>query len=984
VQPFTGTSDTLRLIEAWPADAPLPGAAAANPAHDTIWIYDFKQTPGYRVRVTGIEPESDLKGAKVSVVPEPPEFWNYVLTGEYVPPVNNNPGLTRPVASGLAVTEQQVVQGDTVFTELTVTFEVSGPVGNVVVLAAGSDGVLAEVAQTSTRTATWRISQADQYTVVVRPFSPGGQVGVSASVTYVTAGADVPPLLVDYFEVDELPGGVRMYTWGFLSETIQSPDFAGVEVRHMAGQVAEPDWEAMTPIGEGGYHTVPFEAVVPKAGAWTFACRSRNTSGELSTGMRVVTKSLGQNLGEQLQETWEEAERANQRLGQEIIDRLAGDLEAINEATAKAREYTDAQVAALNGILEDIVGADEWTAEGNYPQGDFVQYGGTLFRALQPSTGVQPGTDPAIWQEIGDYTSVGDALAASIRMGTQNATDISAQAGRIDAVVVKLPSDGGQAASSGQVATQVNALAEADRVLAERVDTTNAELAGKASNARVNSVEQASVSRDDALADQISTTNAALDAKASTDTVQQLESKVSAQEGKLEATSQAVTQVRASLAGGANMLKDGGFSRGFTYWSQPFGSAIYYEPKYGNYLAVNPIAGGVASEQVVRTEAGIYVFSAEVFRNSGTGNVRVEVGAYSAQGFIGSASALSDPTKLRQWQQVFAAINAPVGTTYLVCRLIFEATDVINSVRRGKLELGLTPTLWTDDTAVDITASATQALAVRATQLENGQSVLMAQYNVVLDVNGRIVGQRAVNDGRVGRWDFVADIFSITDPNNTGSTTFEQGRWITRSGGFMLAHGKPFGTTGDLMMWLGIGSDPAAASKANALFWIDNRGNGYFGGSLRAGAINSGGQYNLNESNWNSATFMSATHKGSLGRPKTVMRWARLSSGIISGGNSPQPARTGILRLRLWRGPTLLSEQNITATSQNVYTADDNTTRTYTTWEWPQLSLTDTSSEAGDIPYRMQIEVVGGNYYGTPGQAIGVEANLAVLSIVES
>jgi hypothetical protein len=41
----------------------FPGEGIGNPAHDTLWCYDFKATPGYRVRVTGIDPESDLKGA---------------------------------------------------------------------------------------------------------------------------------------------------------------------------------------------------------------------------------------------------------------------------------------------------------------------------------------------------------------------------------------------------------------------------------------------------------------------------------------------------------------------------------------------------------------------------------------------------------------------------------------------------------------------------------------------------------------------------------------------------------------------------------------------------------------------------------------------------------------------------------------------------------------------------------------------------------
>ncbi len=118
VQAFSGTSKTLRLVEGWPSDAALPGDTTTNPAWDTIWIYDFKQTPGYRVRVTGIQPESDLKGAAVSVVAEGPEFWHYVKTGEYIPAPNQSLLQTRPVASDLVVTERQVVQGDTVFTEL--------------------------------------------------------------------------------------------------------------------------------------------------------------------------------------------------------------------------------------------------------------------------------------------------------------------------------------------------------------------------------------------------------------------------------------------------------------------------------------------------------------------------------------------------------------------------------------------------------------------------------------------------------------------------------------------------------------------------------------------------------------------------------------------------------------------------------------------------------------------------------------------------
>ncbi len=357
VKPFTGESDTIELLDAWPTDAAVPGATPNNPAHDTLWIYDFKQTPGLRVRVVSVEPESDLKGASVRVVQEGVEFWNYVLTGDYVPSPGGSLLQTRPVASNLRVTEQQVVQGNTTFTELTATFDVSGPVGNVVVRAAIDGQELEEVAQTQTRMATWRIPSAGAYNIVVRPFSPDGEPGVAVSVAYVTAGAELPPKLVDLFDVEQRSGGVRIYTWGWLAETIQSPDFAGVEIRYTAGSVSSPVWEDMTPVGDTGYHTAPFEVVVPEAGTWTFSCRSRNTNGVLSTNARTVTRTLTANLGEQIGDITEEQAAQQQKIDQEIVDRVQGDLEnaaaVADEAAARAVAIATEQTARANAIIAE-------------------------------------------------------------------------------------------------------------------------------------------------------------------------------------------------------------------------------------------------------------------------------------------------------------------------------------------------------------------------------------------------------------------------------------------------------------------------------------------------------------------------------------------------------------------------------------------------------------------------------------------------------
>ncbi|TAA18190.1 hypothetical protein EA658_13645, partial [Pseudoxanthomonas winnipegensis] len=355
VRSFGAQSRDIELAEPWPGDAALPGVG--NEAHDYIWIYDFKQTPGYRVRVTSIEPQSDLKGASIRVVPESDEFWDYVIDGTYRKPDNQSLLQTKPTASHLVVTESLVVQGDTVFTELVATFDVSGPVG-VTRAYCDTDGnaELELVAETTGRTARWRIPGAGTYPITVRPYNLDGEAGTAVSLIYTTQGADAAPVLVDTFTIEELSGGVRRYSWGYSDDTIQSADFAGVEIRYTAGSVTAPAWETMTPLGDTGYHAAAFEAVLPASGTWTFACRSRNTSGTLSPDARIVTQTLGANLGEQLGAIGDEAAEANQKATQEIIDRFNADAAAIaqaaQDATNKANAARDAAIAHA-----DVIGA---------------------------------------------------------------------------------------------------------------------------------------------------------------------------------------------------------------------------------------------------------------------------------------------------------------------------------------------------------------------------------------------------------------------------------------------------------------------------------------------------------------------------------------------------------------------------------------------------------------------------------------------------
>lgn len=306
VQPFAGESDVLTLVGSWPAELDFPGVGIDNPAHDTLWCYDFKATPGYRVRVVSIEPEADLKGARVSCVPEGPEFWDYVLNGSYTPAPSQSslPQLGRPSVSNLRVSEQVNVQGDTEWYELHAVWDATGDYDHAQVWAArdGSEALRLVDGNARGSRSTFRIDGAGEWLVEVRPFTPAGLVGQSAMVLYITTMTQRPPRNVDDFVVQEVAGGLRRFAWQYVGD--RPPAFAGVQIRYLPGDVplSTAGWDAMAPLGDADdVYRAQFEATRPEAGQWTFGIRAIDTAGQLSPGVLRFVASLGDSF-EQVQQ----------------------------------------------------------------------------------------------------------------------------------------------------------------------------------------------------------------------------------------------------------------------------------------------------------------------------------------------------------------------------------------------------------------------------------------------------------------------------------------------------------------------------------------------------------------------------------------------------------------------------------------------------------------------------------------------------------
>ncbi|MCC4588770.1 hypothetical protein LL962_16955 [Xanthomonas sp. NCPPB 1067] len=737
VRSFTEATDTIQLVEEWPDDAPLPGEGYAdamvqggwqdNPAHDTVWIYDFKSTPGLRVRVVAIEPESDLKGASISVVPESPEFWAYVKTGQYIPPESGSSLATRPIVSNLAISEDQVTTGDVTATDLVATFDISGPFDHAVVYASASDGngELVEVAQTRTRTARWRIPRAGTYTINVRPFGPEGQMGVGASLIYTTIGADAPPVNYDLFDVEEISGGIRRYTWGFWNDTIQSANLAGAEIRYTAAPeqgAPVPAWDAMTPVGDSGYHTGAFDSPIPASGTWVFAIRARNTNGTLSVAAKYITKTLGKNLGELQEEMQQAIDQTTEEIRQGFLEAVARDQELAQQLLEQANELAN---------LQALVEAPEWVDQA-WPAGSIVKHAGGLYVAKQDVPVGTAITDTAYWSYIGQYASLAEAVGA-IGVAMQ------------------------------QVTTDVQQIEQELQVVAQDVRGVQSSLSGKADASAVQAMNTRLTQAENnisSLSQLISTVQSTLSGKADSSALQALQTRVTQVGNQTTANSTAITQVSASARNGENFIKTTVFESGLGTWISPAyteaanaGIQQNSTTYRGAKLVLPPYVGSYENFWTDVTPGDVLDLSANVY-NSAAAVAVFGVHVVDASG--SNVAWLTTPpvNVVGSWAKASSSVVVPPNG-----RLV---RGFINN-QGDNYALFTQPKVTRQSVSDSVNASATQSLMARMTVNENGVASYQASWTLVLDVNGRVAGARSVNNGQTATLDFAFDKVRFID-----------------------------------------------------------------------------------------------------------------------------------------------------------------------------------------------------------------------------
>jgi len=129
-------------------------------------------------------------------------------------------------------------------------------------------------------------------------------------VLHQVVGKTEPPPPFDFFTVMVQPDGTRQYNFGYNALADQPVDWLGAEIRYISGSVGAPDWDLMTPLQDATtyYTSSPVELNAPLAGAYTFACKSIDTTGNLSTYLVYTNTLSDRRLGNVFDEVYEDVE----------------------------------------------------------------------------------------------------------------------------------------------------------------------------------------------------------------------------------------------------------------------------------------------------------------------------------------------------------------------------------------------------------------------------------------------------------------------------------------------------------------------------------------------------------------------------------------------------------------------------------------------------------------------------------------------------
>jgi len=96
------------------------------------------------------------------------------------------------------------------------------------------------------------------------------------------------------------------------------------------------------------------------------------------------------------------------------------------DAAASVPGSVNARVSAVQAQVNDIQNTPAYSGSTTYATNDLVTYNGSIYQAKSTTTGNLP-TNTTYWTKVGDYTSLGQVVAAHTTQIANVVSDLSAE-----------------------------------------------------------------------------------------------------------------------------------------------------------------------------------------------------------------------------------------------------------------------------------------------------------------------------------------------------------------------------------------------------------------------------------------------------------------------------------------------------------------------------------------------------------------------------
>lgn len=226
----------------------------------------------------------------------------------------------------------------------------------------------------------------------------------TTSMEKTLQGKDGEPPKVAYLRAKGITFGIGL-EWGFLPG---SGDTLRTEIEYGESN----DVEHMIKLGDFAYPINTHTMMGLAAGnRFFFRARLIDRTGNIGPWSDVIDGAASNEATPILE--YLKGQITQTELGKDLaaeIPKISGDgAGSVNERIKEAQDAVNVQIDNITAQLAEIAGAADWKANKQYKVNDIVKHKGGLWRSLSSNINSEPPSGD--WEKIGDYASVGEALA---------------------------------------------------------------------------------------------------------------------------------------------------------------------------------------------------------------------------------------------------------------------------------------------------------------------------------------------------------------------------------------------------------------------------------------------------------------------------------------------------------------------------------------------------------------------------------------------